>query len=161
MRIGILSDTHDNIWKIDKVFEKMKAEKVEALIHCGDFCAPFVIKKLAELGVPVHCVFGNTDDRFTTSNVVQGFENINLYGEIAEFELGGKKFAVNHYPHFAEALAATGKYDVVCYGHNHIKDEKRVGKTLMINPGEGSGVAKSPTFAIYNTEEDKVEFFDI
>ncbi|MBU0471217.1 MAG: metallophosphatase family protein [Nanoarchaeota archaeon] len=161
MKVGIISDTHDNIWNMDKIFAMIKNSNIETLIHCGDLCAPFIVKKLAELGMPVHFVFGNTDDRFLTTRVSANYENMNLYGDLAEFELDGKKFGVTHFPRIATALARSGDFDVVCFGHNHTKSEERIGKTLMVNPGEASGVAKDASFAIYDTKTDKVEFFEI
>ena len=38
MKIAILSDVHDNIWKLETLLASLEAQ---ALIFCGDFCAPF------------------------------------------------------------------------------------------------------------------------
>ncbi|MBN1899885.1 metallophosphoesterase family protein, partial [Candidatus Sumerlaeota bacterium] len=44
MIIGIISDTHDHLQMINSAIELFKREMVEAVIHCGDFVAPFAIK---------------------------------------------------------------------------------------------------------------------
>ncbi|MHA1794561.1 MAG: metallophosphoesterase family protein, partial [Promethearchaeota archaeon] len=36
-KIGILSDTHDNLPKIKKVVELFIAENVDLITHCGDY----------------------------------------------------------------------------------------------------------------------------
>jgi len=46
MQLAILSDTHDNIWKLDTALILMA--DADVLIHCGDLCAPFVVKRLGE-----------------------------------------------------------------------------------------------------------------
>jgi len=161
MLVAIISDTHDNIWNLAKALEIFKKKNVSALIHCGDFCAPFIIKKLDELGVPVHCVFGNTDDRFSTTEIALGSKNVKLYGDVAQFELDNKKIAITHFPIFAKGIAHTKEQDIVFYGHNHTKKQEIINNTLLVNPGELSGVKNTPSFAIYDTETNKVEFFDL
>jgi len=161
MLIGVISDTHDNIWNLEKVIKQLKEKRVETLIHCGDFCGPFIINILAETNIPVHCVFGNTDDQFKATRFADATKNVTLHGELAEIELAGKKIAVTHLPQFAEGLAYTGKYDVVFYGHTHKKDNQKIGNSLLVNPGEVMGKAGVPSFAVYNTENNEVEFNEI
>ena len=85
MKIGIISDSHDNIWNLNRVLKELKTLKVESLIHCGDFSAPFVLKELDMLGIPVHGVFGNVDsDHFEMAKLsFTQLKNITLYGDIA------------------------------------------------------------------------------
>jgi putative phosphoesterase len=159
MLIGIISDSHDNIWNLAKVFERLKALKVEVVIHCGDFSAPFVLKDLDTLGIPVHGVFGNVDaDHFEMARLsFTQLQNVTLHGDIAELNLGGLRIAVNHYPKIAEALAQSGNYDVVAYGHTHIVDNRTIGKCLLINPGEVMGRKGIATFATLDTQSRTVE----
>lgn len=161
MIIGIISDSHDNIWNLEKAIKQMQEKSIDVLIHCGDFCAPFIIDQLAAINIPVHCVFGNIDDRFATTRKCDKFSNTNLHGEIAELELDGKRIAVTHLPQFAKSLASTDNYDIVLYGHTHKNDCSKVGNTLLVNPGEIMGRFGKPGFSIYDTGLDKVEFFDI
>ena len=59
MRIGILSDTHDQVARTAEAVALLIAEGAEALIHCGDLTGPAVVDACA--GVPGHYVFGNCD----------------------------------------------------------------------------------------------------
>jgi predicted phosphodiesterase len=56
-----------------------------------------------------------------------------------------------HYPHYAQALACTGDYDLVCCGHDHKSSISQVatvrgGHTWLINPGTVGGVGAPPTY---------------
>ena len=69
MKIGVLSDTHDNLTNIRKAVEIFSKNGVEALIHGGDFCSPFT---LAEFKQAVFQMKG-TDPSF----VVLGASEVN------------------------------------------------------------------------------------
>lgn len=162
MKIAVLSDSHDNIWKLEKAMPYLAA--ADAVIHCGDLVAPFMIIRLIKGtgGKPVHLVWGNNDgDKGLIAEVSAKAENITLHGDFAHLELGGLKIGVNHYPKIARTLAEGGSYDVICYGHDHIANEEWVGKTLLLNPGELMGLQGRSTIAILDTETRKVEFVDI
>ena len=156
MKIAILSDIHDNIWKLEEVLEGLG--EAQELIFCGDFCAPFSLGMLAEgFRGPIHVVFGNNDgDKLLLSQVAAKAGNVTLHGEFAELELGGRKIAAIHYPAIAAGLAASGRYDLVCCGHSHKYEAKRVGRTLLLNPGEVMGRFGLSTYAIYDTETGEV-----
>lgn len=152
MLIAILSDIHDNIWNLEKALPQL--EEAGALLFCGDFCAPFTLQMMAEgFSGPVHCVFGNNDgDAFLLSHIARQARNVTLYPQMGELELGGKKVAFIHYPHIANGLAASGKYDAVFSGHTHEHRVEKVGSTLWANPGEVMGRFGKPTFGLYNTD---------
>lgn len=156
MKIGIISDSHDHLENFEKAREEMEGE-INVLIHCGDFCAPFMIAEMEEFGVPVHCVFGNIDDRHTTTKMASNTQNVKLYGNTARFEVDGKKILVNHYPDIARAFAKTEDYDLVCHGHNHLQKKEKIGSTLLVNPGEIMGRKEKLGYAVYDTETGEVE----
>jgi putative phosphoesterase len=159
MKIAILSDVHDNIWKLAEVLEDAQRAGVGAALFCGDFCAPFTLKQIGE-GVdgPVHVVFGNNDgDVLFLSRIAKGLENVTLHGPFAYVELGGRRIAVNHYPQIARDQALSGQYDLVCHGHDHEANVERVGGTLLVDPGEVMGRLGPSTYAVYDTETGEAE----
>jgi len=160
MKIGIISDTHDRIEKTQKAMKLLEEKGATVLIHCGDFCAPFMMNEIAKFNGEVHCVFGNVDDRFITPRRAESL-NIKFHGDTAKLEFDGKKICVNHYPNIAEGFAHTGKYDLVLYGHNHTADKKKIGNTLLVNPGEIMSWKGKVTYALYDTEKNDVEHFEI
>ena len=52
MRVAILSDVHDNIWKLAEVLEDAHDQGVQAALFCGDLCAPFTLQQIGE-GLPM------------------------------------------------------------------------------------------------------------
>lgn len=155
MRIAVMSDTHDQIWKTRRAVARMLAGGADLVLHCGDLCSPFMIRHLAESlqGRPLHLVWGNNEgDPRMITQVASGFANIHLHGPLARLELGGVRIAVNHYPEIAEPLALSGCFDLVCYGHDHTARIDRRGACILLNPGEILGMNGPSTFAWFDTE---------
>ena len=153
MLIAIVSDIHDNIWKLADVLQKIEESQAAVLIFCGDFCAPFTLKQMGDgFAGPIHVVWGNNDgDKWLLTSLAAAAGNVTLYGEVAEFEVEGQKIGVNHYPLLGQRLAESGAYDLVCYGHDHQARIEQVGKTTLVNPGEVMGRFGQSTFALYDT----------
>lgn len=152
-----MSDSHDREDNLKKALAIFKEEGVGEIIHCGDFCAPFMIKEMAKFNGKVHCVFGNIDDEFTTTKFALE-EDVNLYGVYGNFEVSGKKMGVVHFPEIGGFMAKSGEFDVVFYGHTHKNKKEEVDGCLLINPGELMGRKGTPTVAIYDTEVHSVKF---
>ena len=189
MRIAVISDIHDNVWKLKAALIKIQEQKPEALICCGDLCSPFVIGLMKEgFPKPIHIVFGNNDADLYRITQQAASDQVMFYGEFAEFKVEnerlrprqefidratkvdrffdsatqGKRIAVNHFNYLAGPIAASGKYDVVFYGHNHQYRHERLGQIDIINPGAIMGYNPSAkgerknidsTFLIYDTTD--------
>jgi len=166
MLIAIISDTHDNKTNILKAVSMMNDRNVEALIHCGDFCSPFVknwFDKLDELiKQNFYGVFGNNDGdhiflKQNLGKICNLVENGNEW--LLEFE--GKKVFASHMPKqgVIQALAHSGKFDYVFSGHTHaIVNEKYENGVIVLNPGEACGyLTGKGSFAILDTNADKAE----
>jgi putative phosphoesterase len=155
VRVGVISDTHDSIKIMESLIEKMLSEGVEAIIHLGDFIAPFTLKKLASHGVKVIAVFGNNDGEKQGLMEAAREANVDLSEGPREIELGGRKLLLLHGYGSKEftkkivyALAASRRWDAVLYGHTHEYDITYYTGVLVLNPGDGGGVLNSPTAAI-------------
>jgi len=151
MHIAVLSDIHDNIWTLEKVLGEVAG--AEALVFCGDFCAPFTLTMIAErFRGPIHAILGNNDgDPLLLSKNAAKAGHVTLHGSFAELNVAERRIFVVHYPQIAEAVAASGQYDLVCFGHNHQAEMRRLGRTLLLNPGEVMGRFGHSTYAIYDT----------
>jgi putative phosphoesterase len=170
MRIAVLSDIHDNVWKLDGALESI--QHTDALICLGDLCSPFVIHQMGRgYTKPTHIIFGNNDaDLFRITANARKYPHITLHGEFLRTEFDGKKLAANHFDYIALAIAASGEFEVVCYGHNHQYDIRRVGRTLAINPGAIMGATFGAeairtdvfsTFLIYDTQAGEATGFHV
>ena len=163
MKIGVISDSHDNLPNIRKAVQVFSTNGVEALIHGGDFCSPFTIaefKPLAEKGVKMHAVFGNNDgDRVLLAKRGEGF--ITFADGSLSVTLGGKRIVVLHYPDLGEDLFRLGAYDLVIYGHNHTVRVEG-GEKKLLNPGTSSGyLAERATVAIVETRGMEVDIITL
>jgi len=153
LKIAVFSDTHDNIWRLDQALNQM--DRAQMMIHCGDLCSPFVIKHLGEGAGerPVHIVWGNNEgDVKLICEVASRYPNVHLHGSLAELDAAGARIAVNHYPEVAKALARSGSYDLVCFGHTHVSHQEKVGDCWLLNPGDLMGLNGTASFAWFDTE---------
>ncbi len=160
MRLAIVSDIHDNIWKLAAALAAV--QDADCLICCGDLCSPFIVHQLARgFSRDIHIVFGNNDaDTFRITRNAAAYPHLCLHGEFLVKEFGERTVAVNHFDHLGMALARSGQYDAVFYGHNHVFEIQRLGRTLAVNPGAIMGARPTPageiltidaTFAVYDT----------
>ncbi|MGE3818744.1 MAG: metallophosphoesterase [Isosphaeraceae bacterium] len=134
MRIGILSDTHDQVARTARAVASLIDEGAEALIHCGDFTQPRVVEELA--GLPHYVVLGNNDyDENGLRRVVLSLGGVWL-GRGGLVECGGKRLAVTHGDSFGEIRRLKEQEpDYLFLGHSHQRDDHREGPTRWINPG--------------------------
>lgn len=154
MKIAILSDSHDNIWNLDKALAGVNAAGAGALLHCGDLIAPFIVAQIAQaFSGPIHIVEGNNDgDGRLQQQVAAGFPHVSLHGPYAELALGGRQIALIHYPEPARRIAQSGGFDLVCYGHNHLQNWEQIGDCLLVNPGEVMGRLGAASWGLYDCE---------
>jgi len=146
MKFAIVSDTHDNMANFNKVIDFLNKEGIDIMLHCGDISNKKTIDEAEErFNGHISFIRGNAD------------YNLHDVPDSLSLDIGGKKVAFIHYPDLAKKLAENGNYDLVFYGHTHKPWEEKVGNCHLINPGELAGQRFKPTFAIYDTETDKLE----
>lgn len=163
MKIGLISDTHDNIQNIRKAVRKFNDKHVDVVIHAGDFVNPIAVESLA--GVTLVGVLGNNDTDIVGLTSIFDKIHAELKGEIFEKVYDRMRFAVYHGTSLAkkEQLIKSGKYDVFIYGHTHRKDNKQIGTTRVINPGTAKGwfFGLFATIAVFDTSSRKLEFINL
>jgi hypothetical protein len=135
----------------------------DQLLCLGDLCAPFTAAQIEQaFPGPLHLVWGNNDgDREHIAAKLAHRGNAHLHDEFAELELDGLRLALTHYPHLATALAAGQQYDLVCHGHNHQRQQRVVGRTLVVNPGEVMGRFGVVSCAVYDTVARTAELLEL
>ena len=158
--VGLISDTHDHCPAIQKAVALLNDRGVGLVLHAGDFVAPFTAKDIEKLESPFVGVFGNNDGE--CAGLRKAFREIGkIYAGVHTLLYEGKKFVLMHEPSCIEALAHSGDFDVIVYGHTH-KVEVREGPTLVVNPGEVCGwVSGRCTAAILDMDGMKVEVVDL
>ncbi len=164
MKLGIISDTHDNLDATRRAAEIFRNENVDAIIHLGDFVAPFTLKLFD--GFKLYGVFGNNDGEKLLLRKVANELNFVIEEAPLELKIWGKKFVLVHgwgsverTKSIIDSLAKSQIYDFVLYGHTHLKEHRKVGKSTIINPGEACGyLTGKKSIAILNLDEHSVQF---
>ncbi len=169
MKIGIISDTHDQTARVKKAVEIFNKEKVGLVVHCGDIVAPFTLQFYKELKCPIKFLLGNnTGDimRHLTYAKNCGLRDYE-FGTFFSLEADGKKIAVYHGENkeITEALIKCGDYDCVFSGHNHIARIEKRGKVIFVNPGtladKHKDGMKPPSISIYDSATHSARLIDL
>jgi uncharacterized protein len=82
---------------------------------------------------------------------------------------GVKRVAFIHFPREAHDLAKSGKYDFVFYGHTHkpwtelveTRRKQYIFNCTLLNPGNVAGEYYLPTFAVWDTADDKFDLIRV
>jgi hypothetical protein len=158
--VGVVSDSHDDVASVRKVAEFLHRSGVEVVIHLGDIIAPFTLRELAKgVGVPIEGVFGNNDCELELLLETARDVNARVSSWPRIIQLGGRRLLLMHGKGSAEvtvevahALAESGRFDGVLYGHTHREELSYVRGVLVLNPGPISSALGGPRLALLNTE---------
>jgi uncharacterized protein len=134
MKIGIISDTHDQMAMTRKAMDFFIIEDVDFLLHCGDMTTAETARLMA---LPTHAVIGNNDwDEPGISMAIQntGGSWNSLCGQM---EIEGVKIAWTHGHNnrILRDLCHSGRWSYVFHGHTHQKREEKIDETWVVNPG--------------------------
>jgi predicted phosphodiesterase len=160
MRVGIVSDTHDDLAAVEAAVALFEREGVDAVVHCGDFVAPFSVTPFNVGGSPgagddagfdFYAVRGNNDGEWAVESTVDAFGTylgeagtLSFGGSGGDGETGGDgesddavDVAVTHGTSavVVDALVDCGDYDYVFHGHTHAHGVEERGGTVRVNPG--------------------------
>ena len=154
MRIGILSDTHGDIWAARDAVRVFEDHQVHVVLHCGDV-GPGVMHELR--GLTSHFVLGNTDSAEGLQQALSG-DTQTFHGALGELEIVGRKIALLHGDdeRMLRDLISSQKWDLICYGHTHKASWSFCGRTLVVNPGALHRTSE-PSVAIVKVPEMSVE----
>ncbi len=165
MLIGLISDTHDNLPAVERAVKRLNLEKVDFVLHAGDYCSPFVIAKFKALNCKLIGVFGNNDgDHELLRKRFGETSNCEIRGRFAEVNAEGFKIALVHgdETELLDALVNCGGFDAVVHGHAHLTVNKSKGKTLLVSPGEVCGyLYGKSTIALLDTVKRKAEIIEL
>jgi len=164
MIVGVISDTHDRLPRIELAVRRLNEEKAELVLHAGDYIAPFVVSFFKPLKADLIGVFGNNDGDKELLKRKFGEIGAEIRGRFAEVMVDGLKIAVMHGDDEAllRAIINAESHNVVVYGHTHKAETYRKGDTLVINPGEACGyLSGKSTIAILNTETLEAKIIEL
>jgi len=157
MIIGVISDTHDRLPMIDAALALFMRRRVEAVIHAGDFVAPFAVRRLLQYKGPLYGAYGNNDgERAGLKKLLPQLVDGPLW-----IELGGSRILVHHFIEWCDR-SDMETADIVITGHTHEVVNRFDGKRLLLNPGECCGwVTGRCTVAILDTDGPSAEICEL
>ncbi len=158
VRIGVMSDTHDRVPAITNLLERLSDKGVSIVMHAGDYCSPFSLAPFHERGMALLGVFGRNDgDRETLAAYAARGMGTEIYESPHSFEVGGKRILLVH--DLAEVSSRSiESHDFVIHGSSHLQVHKKVGKTVLVNPGEACGwIHGKCTVSILDLDTGEVE----
>ncbi|MEI6631606.1 MAG: metallophosphoesterase [bacterium] len=157
MRLGLLSDSHDNIPKLEKAVRFFNKQKVGFVFHAGDFVAPFTVKVLKALKCDWCGVFGNNDGEKT--GLASASEGRIQEGPLS-LELKGRQIVIAH--DLNQLNLKSEKAELIIFGHTHKPQILRQSAKLLVNPGEcGGWLFGKPTVALIDLDSFSAKIYAI
>lgn len=162
MKIGIISDTHDNLDNLEVALNILATEGVTNILHCGDVCGADVVQRLASFEVWI--AQGNMDRGIRLAWTVE--ETLGR-GRLAWFHkptLGGYPAVVIHGDNeeVLSNLITSGEHAYVFHGHTHRRRDQTIGRTRVINPGALGGMRyQTRSFCILDLETGEARFVQV
>lgn len=159
MKIGIISDTHDDLRNLEAALDILEAEGVTTILHCGDLCGLEVTRALA--GFEGWIVQGNMDRHLGLAQAVEETLGPGRLAWLHQPTLDGSAVAVIHGDNeeVLGNLIAGGQYAYVFHGHTHRRRDQTVGRTRVINPGALGGRRwQSRSFCILDLTTGEARF---
>jgi len=138
VKVGILSDSHDHQGAAEGALLLFRAEGVGMVLHLGDVCSPIVLSRFGGGEIPLLGVFGNNDvDRDGLQEATGGAFRQGPHIETVD----GRSILLAHsFDQLRGELSGQGRFDLVLFGHTHRPLTMRIGKALVLNPGESCGL---------------------
>jgi putative phosphoesterase len=161
MKIGLISDTHDNLRNLQSALEILRAENVTTVVHCGDVCGTPVIRALA--GFDVWVARGNMDRQNELAPTVEAVLGVGRLAWLQRPVLNGHTVAAIHASDddVLWGLVSSGRYTHIFHGHTHRRRDLIMGGVRVINPG-ALGTERNPqaSFCILDMVSGDARFLD-
>ena len=133
MKIGVMSDSHGNIENVRQAAEYMMEAEVEYIIHLGD---DYYDARILDI-LPVNVIK-------VPGSYEAVYQDASIPNRLVE-EIAGLRILITHTKDshrndlpgdkMPEEFRASGKVDIVLFGHSHSFYAKLEGGILMVNPG--------------------------
>jgi hypothetical protein len=150
LRLGILSDTHDELDRTIRAVRLVRDACAEAIVHCGDLIGPAVLRACAVL--PCWFVFGNNDcDSVPNLRATADDCGANCLGWGGVVELAGRRIGIVH-GHLTSDLrkVLAQRPEFLLSGHSHQPSDTVIDGVRRINPE-----------ALHRAEEFTVAILDL
>lgn len=172
VKIGVISDTHDDVENTEKAINIFNMLKVDYIFHAGDYVYPGMISLFKKLNkeTKFYGVRGNNDGELMgITRQFDEIENAQFLNEFGKLLISSKNIAIYHGTNsdLSESLKESQLFDILILGHTHIKRIEKMGKTLVLNPGPlnrnffSKNTNDGPCVIIYYEKRELAEFINI
>mgnify|MGYP001365493267 CR=1 FL=1 len=143
MKIGVVSDTHNNLKNVAEIINLFNHKKVDLVIHTGDITNAKTLSSFSSLKCDLYGVFGNNDRDENGLEEIMKIHEFKFQDPPLNITLNGRNIAVFHEPDpIDEYRKKNLNIDIILHGHTHRYREEIIGKVLIYNPGESAGMQK-------------------
>jgi len=165
MKIGLISDTHNHLPETQRALDLLLTHGATHLVHCGDVgedVMDLISATCLAHDIRAHVAIGNCDSRIDMRFLPHpsGIER----GTYLEWEMEGRCCGVLHgdnarqFTHTVES----GRLDYIFTGHTHCADDRRIGRTRILNPGSPVRPrGGEPSVALLDLSSDAVSFLTL
>jgi len=157
--LGILADSHGQADTTALAVRALEEAGAACIVHLGDIGSEQVIDEL--VGHNVRLVFGNCDiDVRGLTNYCE-YLDVTVDHPIGWLNMGGKSIAFTHGDlDIAVQEALRREVDYLLVGHTHEVEDRRIGRTRVINPG---ALFRAPryTAALLEPASDRLTIIEI
>lgn len=138
MKIGVVSDTHNNLQNVQRIVELFNAAQVDRIIHTGDITQAKTLDVFAELTMPLYGVFGNNDQERDSLDEAVTRHGFTFQDPPLVLEWQERSIMVVHNPLELERHL-NEHHDLALHGHTHLYRFEKRAEQVMFNPGECAG----------------------
>ena len=141
MKIGVVSDTHNNLKNIEIIINLFNEIKVPIVIHTGDISNANTLEQFSKLNSKLIGVYGNNDRNELGLEEVAQKNKFQFQDPPRKLSLLDKEIVIFHEPDMIDQFLSENKLiDVVLYGHTHRYENNTKNGVLFFNPGESAGM---------------------
>ena len=159
MRLGVLSDSHDDVANLETALADYRRWGISQLIHCGDLIGPEIVHQLK--GFQVIYVDGNMDrESAEIYRTLRELDSHNIALPTFEGEIAGVSIAVTHGDDLPELnrVIRSGIHRFVFTGHTHRRRDETIGSTRVFNPGALGGLQfESRSYSVVDLTSGEIE----
>ena len=138
MRIGVVSDTHNNLANVRRIVELFNAANVERVIHTGDITQAKTLDLFAHLRAPLYGVFGNNDVERDALDAAVARHRFTFAEPPFRLAWHERSIVVVHDPRELERVHVPD-FALALHGHTHHYRHEIERGAVVFNPGESAG----------------------
>ena len=141
MKIGVVSDTHNNLSNCRKIVQLFNEAEVDKVIHTGDISQVKTLEVFTKLEANLFGVYGNNDVERDLLDAFVGKAGFHFVDPFLEVNWFNRNILVVHDPLDLEEKELSD-YDLVLHGHTHRQVIEHRDDYVLFNPGECAGMMK-------------------